>query len=468
MKTHLSYIFSAVFFALLLMAPTYASASDTQTQLQKDEHLANQFYYLLIGNSEQRENALDIIGENWRNGDTAILLEIMHISTSEEFNTRLVDLMTAKTGMDFGFDVEKWYQWVWDNKFKMNDYYPEIKTGTYLLIDPNFLNYFLGGYENKINLNEVRWGGVKQDGIPPLRYPDMIAANDAQYLNDEDIVFGLTINGEARAYPKRILAWHEMFIDKIAGIEVTGVYCTLCGTMILYDSVHEGVHHKLGTSGFLYRSNKLMYDQETQSLWNTFWGTPVIGPLAEKNVRLKKRSVVVTTWGEWKKRHPITQVLALETGYERDYGEGVAYQQYFSNDELMFAVPKLDHRLKNKDEVIGLSLASEADKPVAISTRFLATQPIYQSKVGDQSFVVFTDSSGASRVYRSGNTQFKEWNQRNNIKDSAGNVWTLTENYISSDSGKKLYRIATNRAFWFGWYSAYPRTRLIDSIGKSQ
>ena len=94
--------------------------------------------------------------------------------------------------------------------------------------------------------------------------------------------------------------------------------------MILFHTEHEGVHLQLGTSGFLYRSNKLMFDQATQSLWSTMQGTPVVGPLAGKGIVLARGSVVTTTWGEWRRRHPETRVLSLNTGYQRDYAEGAA------------------------------------------------------------------------------------------------------------------------------------------------
>ena len=84
------------------------------------------------------------------------------------------------------------------------------------------------------------------------------------------------------------------------------------------------MRHNLGTSGFLYRSNKLMYDQDTQSLWNTIWGQPVVGPLVDRGIVLERLSVVTTTWGEWRRRHPDTKVLSLNTGYDRDYTEGAA------------------------------------------------------------------------------------------------------------------------------------------------
>ena len=139
--------------------------------------------------------------------------------------------------------------------------YADFKAALYGLIDPKFRGYFSSQRTSMIRLDEVRWGGVVQDGIPPLRGPEMISAKEATYLDDDNVIFGLEVEGDVRAYPKRILAWHEMFVDTVGGVPVAGVYCTLCGTMILYETMHDGVAHELGTSGFLYRSNKLMYDQ---------------------------------------------------------------------------------------------------------------------------------------------------------------------------------------------------------------
>ena len=115
----------------------------------------------------------------------------------------------------------------------------------------------------------IRWHA----GLKNQRRADQATGGGGQFI-------GISLGDDVRAYPKRILAWHEMFVDTVGGISVAGVYCTLCGTMILYETTRNGVDHELGTSGFLFRSNKLMYDRATQSLWNTLWGKPVIGPLA--------------------------------------------------------------------------------------------------------------------------------------------------------------------------------------------
>ena len=278
--------------------------------------------------------------------------------------------------------------------------YAAFKGALYSLIDPRFAAYFDDMGEPLIRLDEIVWGGVRQDGIPPLRNPAMVAAEEADYLEDGNVVFGISVNGDARAYPKRILAWHEMFVDTVGGTPVAGVYCTLCGTVILFHTEHRGVNHALGTSGFLYRSNKLMYDQATQSLWSTMRGEPVVGPLAGKGIALERGSVVTTTWGEWRRRHPGTRVLSLATGHERNYAEGAAYRDYFATDDLMFQVPVLDTRLKNKDEVFTVRLDRHPDRPLAIAADYLAANPIHHDAIEDTAFVVLTDPSGANRALR--------------------------------------------------------------------
>jgi hypothetical protein len=193
----------------------------------------------------------------------------------------------------------------------------------------------------------------------------------ADYLKETDIVFGIEVEGEARAYPQRILAWHEMFVDPIAGIPLAGGYCTRCGTVILYETTVGGTHHALGTSGFLYRSHKLNYDQASPSLSSTMEDRPAIGPPSGQNIQLRTRSIVTTRWDEWRRRHPETQVPSLETRYTRDYTAGVAYRSYFDTDDLMSATPFTDKRPANKDEILALFFIPPDQTQVAVSARYL-------------------------------------------------------------------------------------------------
>jgi len=426
-----------------------------------EENIPQTFVNLVTADDKGKQKSLDYIRKNWEPSYTIMILEVIYLTRGPAFTGEYLKLLEEKTGKKFGYNIDAWYEWIWNQESIDHKQYADFKSLLYSNIDPRFAAYFNSNYKSKIRLDEVRWGGVVQDGIPPLRNPVMINANEAKYLDDSNIVFGLEVNGDARAYPKRIMAWHEMFVDEVGGIPVAGVYCTLCGSMILYKTEINGVNHEIGTSGFLYRSNKLMYDKKTQSLWNTLWGRPVIGKLADEDIELEKKSIVTTTWGEWKKRHPDTKVLSLKTGHARDYSEGAAYRQYFATDELMFTVPKLDKRLKNKDEVLGLIFVEHADMPFAVSSAYLSKKPVYQNSIGEKDFVVFTDKSGASRVYESKGKEFTDWDKLYSVKDSSNTSWTLSESRIESSDGEVLYRLPAHRAFWFGWYSAYPNTKLV-------
>src|SRR6185369_7988742 len=134
-------------------------------------------------------------------------------------------------------------------------------------------------------------------------------------LSGSERVFGVSVKGEARAYPLRILDWHEMVNDVVGGEPVTLSYCTLCGSGVLYATRGaDGSARTFGTSGLLYRSNKLMVDRQTRTLWSNLTGEAVLGPLAAGPggpARLALLPVVVTTWQEWRARHPATTVLAL-------------------------------------------------------------------------------------------------------------------------------------------------------------
>ena len=409
---------------------------------------------------EKWDEGFKQVSDDWQESYTPMAIEMLSLARGE-MAFRFVDLLKQKTKQDFGTDPNRWFEWWWQQDIEANASYPEFKSRLFGLIDKKFEGYFSTERQSRIRLDEVRWGGVKQDGIPPLRQPNMISAVDASYLQDDNVVFGIDINGDARAYPKRILAWHEMFIDEIGGTEFAGVYCTLCGAVILYKTNHEGVRHRLGTSGFLYRSNKVMYDQDTQSLWNTTWGEPVIGPLVGKNIRLERSYLVTTTWGEWKRRHPQTTVLSIETGYRRDYGEGIAYNSYFATDDLMFSISTSDSRLKNKDEVLALTFPDHSKKSMAIAADYLVRTPVYSNALDDLNFVVLTDESGANRVFEAGDNRFVEYDQDISVIDDKGQTWTLSEDGLRRDD-IKLGRLAAHRAFWFGWHAAFPDTVLIQ------
>ena len=442
-------------FCAIVPAATTAAVDDAEANRKAA------LFDLLQGSSTERLGAFERLAANWHDHLTPAVLEFISLTRSPTLQLRAFDLLREQTHRDLGYDLNDWFAWAWEQNLEQPAYYADFKSHLYRQIDRRFGGYFDAERDSAIRLDEIRWGGVVQDGIPPLRDPQMIAAADAAYLDDNNVVFGIEVNGDYRAYPKRILAWHEMFVDDVGGVSVAGVYCTLCGSVILYETTVDGVAHQLGTSGFLYRSNKLMYDKATQSLWNTMWGTPAVGPLVDQSIRLPRRTVVTTTWGEWRRRHPETMVLSLKTGYQRDYGEGVAYRDYFATDELMFNTSQVDNRLANKAEVLGLVFADSDARPLAISAEYATERGLLSERIGEREFVVTADKSGALRVYESQGIEFASFDGDVTLNDAAGTTWRLHEDSLRSANGDRLARLPSHNAFWFGWYGAYPHTRLL-------
>ena len=432
----------------------------TRTEIKEDEQTRTNYdifnALLYSGNTSTRLDNLNILSQNWNNNLAAPLIDLLRMSTDTILNTEVIQVLKSKTKQDYN-NYYSWLQWLWSVEPQYGTDYPELKALLHEQVDPHFKTYFKGRSDlATIRFDEIVWGGVEQDGIPPLRYPKMKSAADASYIEDTHIVFGIYINGIARAYPQRILAWHEFFVDDFNDSPIAGVYCTLCGTMIAYNMEE----HELGTSGFLYRSNKLMYDKRTQSLWSTIEGKPVVGPLIDKGIELLTYPVVTTTWGEWEKQHPETEVLSLSTGYDRNYDEGEAYKNYYATDELMFPVPLMDQRLPNKAEVLIIRSPDYRSDPTAISIEYLEKHPLLQLSINNKSIVVIRESEGIIKAYEAGIHKFKSY-KKGILKDKEGQTWQLKESKLLSSTGIELKRVTSHNIFWFAWVNQYPETKLI-------
>ena len=440
-----------------------AESTDLVFTLQADRGRGQiSFFDLLHSERPIRQQALRSVEAGWQASFVPMILELLWNAPADEPDVRQVwRLLEKKTGRGPKRDVLQWLGWLWKQEYEFHPSYPTFKAERYSIVDPRFRRWFLDGMKYTIRLDEILWGGVRVDGIPPLEHPAFLNADEADYLKGSNVVFGVYLNGEAKAYPKRILAWHELFNDTIGGVEVTCAYCTLCNAAVLYRQEVEGRSFEFGTSGFLYRSNKLMYDRSTYSLWSALEGVPVTGELVGSGLRLQRLPIVTTTWREWRRRHPRTKVLSLETGHDRDYGEGVAYRDYFASRDLLFPVPELDRRLRPKQDVLALLLDRV---PVAIRAGLLRKRALVHLEVQGRAVVILTDRSGASRVYQADEVRFAQWDRGSVLIDSQGERWEVGEDALEGPSQRLLKRLPAHRAYWFGWRAQFPHTRLIESI----
>ena len=182
-------------------------------------------YLSLINTAPNRvPQVINKIDEQWSGKSVAMLLEAARLTRPPSTRRQIFALLSKRTGQNFGDDAAKWERWMWKQPDEPDPLYPKFKARFYSLIDPRFSEYFTDTDNAKIRLDEIVWGGVRRDGIPPLDKPQMISAKEATYLDDSNEVFGVSINGDNRCYPKRILAWHEMFKDTVGGQSVCGAY----------------------------------------------------------------------------------------------------------------------------------------------------------------------------------------------------------------------------------------------------
>jgi hypothetical protein len=376
--------------------------------------------------------ALDVISESKDPRLVWTISDLMRFVSGRELSLALAHAASKLLGKQLR-DENQWgvitdHLIAWDIPAPPD--YLRAKRAIFTSLVPGWDKIFV---EGDIDWRHVSWGGVLIDDreynrtdevcncIPAADNPEVSSAADATWLEDQDIVFGIGVNGEYRAYPRRIMEVREMVNDTLGGRHLGIPYCTLCGSAQAYftDQLPEGIDRPiLRTSGLLIRSNKVMYDVNTFSVFDTFLGNAVTGPLAEKKLQLQQASVVTTEWGTWKKAHPETTVLVESLALDRDFD----FRNNRDANGPIFPIGDLDPRLPVHEDVIGVITAS--GKPVAFqrSKAFVALNK--GDEIAYENVRLELDAGGIKAV------------------DADG-----------SDLG-------SHQAFWFAWSQFHPQTAL--------
>ncbi len=431
---------------LLLFALTIALFAPPAPAAEESNLVARAFA-LFSPSQSKRDETIAFFADRGDPDAAALLIMAMRFVR----DPAIPKALEAITGEKFGAD---WFGWMlWQEahpEIHPFDGFPLVHAWAHSRIDPNFQLFLDGKKKHEIRIEEIVWGGVVKDGIPALNHPHLLAAEEAGYLADDDLVFGVEIKGDARAYPLRILDWHEMLNDTIGGVDVSLAYCTLCGSGILFETKVAGRANPFvfGSSGFLYRSNKLMYDTETNSLWNQFTGRPVVGPLTGSGIVLNTRPLVITSWADWRSEHFDTRVADIETGYSRNYSAGAAYGRYFASPDLMFPALVDASALKPKDYVFALRSANiEKAWPLALFTG----GAVVNDRAGVLDLVLIGNAATRTvRAYRSDGLVFDKGTGESDLT-ADGKTWRVTEDALISEDGRRLGRLPGHIAYWFAW-----------------
>jgi hypothetical protein len=309
-------------------------------------------------------------------------------------------------------------------------------------------------------------GGPPPDGIPSIDNPKFIQIQKAEeFLEDSDLVVGLNINGDIRAYPLQILVWHEIVNDKVRNTPVAVTYCPLCFTNQVFNrTMNDGQILEFGTSGKLYNSNLVMYDRTTKSLWSQAMAQGIGGAFA--GIKLERIPFDVAYWKEWKQLYPDSKVLSTDTGSTRPYGAD-PYGDYYTNGEILFPVSNSDDRLGLKEIVIGLENKGQYK---AFKLQEIEDKKVINNQVNGKPIVLFSLHPFMARVYDPvANGQILEFNY--NIKDKkfvdkqTNSIWNFDGKSISGQmKGKQLTRLSSDEGFWFEWVAFHPKTELYEAV----
>ncbi len=273
---------------------------------------------------------------------------------------------------------------------------------------------------------DVPWDAVMQgcprrDCIPAIDSPQFVAAAAADFLEADDLVMGIELAGVERAYPTRILNYHEIVNDTLGETPVAVTWCPLCGSGLAFERVLDGKPVEFGVSGLLHNSDLIVYDRDSESLWQQITATAFAGP--RRGQTLKTVPVALTTWSEWQAAHPETEVLAPPSDDPR-YAARAPYGDYDRSDRLIFPVASASARLHPKEVVHGVEFEGGS---FAVTERALRESPTVETVAGDRTLRWTRHANGMVEVV-----------------DADGTA------------------LVAHRMFWFAWYSFHVDTGLHD------
>jgi hypothetical protein len=206
-------------------------------------------------------------------------------------------------------------------------------------------------------LTEIKTGGIPKDGIPSISRPRLESIKRARkwIAEDEPVLVVVSDDGDARAYPLQILIYHQIVNDTFQGNPILVTFCPLCNSGLVMSRRLGSKTLTFGTSGFLRNSGLIMFDRQTESWWQQFTGTSIVGEYTGQELSID-HSTLLISFSQFSKRYPKSKVLSRDTGFRRKYGLN-PFKGYDSIDSSPFLfTDTTDPRLPPMERVLNVRL----------------------------------------------------------------------------------------------------------------
>ena len=317
----------------------------------------------------------------------------------------------------------------------------------------------LGGSGLGAALPLLHWTQVQPNASKPLTTPRSVTGRTATWLEADEVVYGLAVGGVARAYPRRIVAWHGAVNDVLGGQPVLLAYCVPCSSGVAFDRRLEADTLEFGTSGLVLQSRALLLDQSGNRLWDALTGAAI----GEPRATLATVPMFTTTWADWFARHPETTVIDLATtGALRNYAPAAAIKDALAAPGPLYPVTPVDTRLGAKEPVLGV-LAGDQQRAYPLVEA--GKRRLLRDRIGTQDIVIVTEGEGrAIAAYDATGVEFVRIIDSGVdlvVADSEGNRWAMRESALIDEKTRKTMRaLPMRQSYWFAWSGAYPSTSV--------
>ncbi|WP_458187216.1 DUF3179 domain-containing (seleno)protein [Haladaptatus sp. NG-WS-4] len=399
----------------------------------------------------------------------------------------VIDALRANADPEFDGPAAwlKWEAWLTERDVEPLSGFAEWKIRLFERYHP-LVGNLLDTSPRHPDVEGIRWGNTDPASLHPLNGPEFLPAEETEYLRDSDLVFGFEVAGQPYAVPRYLVFPHEMLNVELGGIPLSLTYCTMCNSPILYDCRVDGIPNasagddqtlSFGSTGCIHGGNKLMYDEETGSLWSQHRGVPVAGPYFETDTTLDFLPVTQCSWDEWREKTSETMVLNPDTGYDWDYEyyrdyDGFISRHYWENDSVSHPGVQSSERSDGEDGENDERTLADKEYVYAVErggtvhvypVDWVAERGLVTDELDGRSVVVLGDGTDVA-VYEAPPLPLSR--SGDSLVDAEGTTWKRTPDALVAEPGgtgddhHRRERIPGRHGLWLAFRTGYDDWRI--------